>query len=284
MQFITEVLFSLHPSLRIAVIFLIAVTAHIIVRKINQLTQWLFVYRTSNEEVSTKDRFALRYPRSASLISIMMSAVTFIIYFIAVGLIFKEFNISLKAYLASASVIGLAIGFGSQGFVQDIVIGLTLIFSDVLNIEDLVEISGQVGKVEKIGLRFTVLVNFYGQKIYIPNRNIGTIGSFQTGHVKAYVDIQIPDEMDEKDLIDEIKSISLGVYNQHNSIILSKPEILGAKYADKGDWKYLRIKFKLWPNQHALIETTFKQRVAAYMKRLYPKYMSWMITITYGNK
>ena len=58
-------------------------------------------------------------------------------------------QISLTAYFASATVIGLAVGFGLQGFVQDLVIGLTLIFSDALNIGEVVKLGDEIGKVEK---------------------------------------------------------------------------------------------------------------------------------------
>ena len=179
---------SSHPALRILFILIVAILAHLIVQGLRRLTQWLLAGK-GNKGIPSKEKLALRYPRSASLVTILVGAVTFVIYFMAVGLILKEFNVSLTTYLASASVIGLAIGFGSQGLVQDVVTGLTLIFSEALNIEDLVEISGQTGKVESIGLRFTTLVNLHGQKIHIPNRAIGIIGRFRNGYIRAYVDI-----------------------------------------------------------------------------------------------
>ncbi len=63
--------------------------------------------------------------------------------------------LSLKTYLASASIMGLAIGFGSQGLVQDVVTGVTLVFSDLIDVGEMVEISGQTGIVRSIGMRFT---------------------------------------------------------------------------------------------------------------------------------
>ena len=275
-QFIIE----LPASLRILSIILLAIIAHFIVRELRRLSQWMLT-PAPQTGISMTESFARRYPRLATLITVFVSAITFTIYFVAVGLILKEFNVSLKAYLASASVIGLAIGFGSQGLVQDVVIGLTLIFSDALNIEDLVEISGQIGKVEEIGLRFTTLVNLHGQKIYIPNRNIGIIGRFRRGYIRAYVDVQIPDQFDDKEISEDLRAISKGMYDQHKSIILAEPEIFKVKEAKAGKWRYLRVKFHLWPGQSSLIETTFKQRVIALLKKLYPDYPDWMITVTY---
>jgi small conductance mechanosensitive channel len=156
-------------------------------------------------------------------------------------------------------VIGLAIGFGAQGFVQDVVIGLTLIFSDTLDTGDIVELSGQIGKVDRIGLRFTTLINQHGQMIYVLNRNISSIGQFRGGCIRAYVDIQLPKQVDEKIITEKVQSMGLGMHQQHKSIILTPPEIFEIKETKEGNWRYLRIKFRLWPGQSELIETAFKQ-------------------------
>ena len=109
--------------------------------------------------------------------------------------VLQELGVNLTAYLASASIIGLAISFGSQGLVQDIVAGLTLISSDAMDVGDLVEIAGTVvviGRVEEIGLRFTRMVNFLNQQVLIPNRTIANVSRFPRGGVDAYGDVQIP--------------------------------------------------------------------------------------------
>ena len=95
------------------------------------------------------------HPKWKSITSLSTSILIFAIYFGTFGLILHELGVSLTAYLASASVIGLAVGFGSQGVVQDVVTGrLTLVFSDLVDVGDMVEISGQTGVVQSIGMRF----------------------------------------------------------------------------------------------------------------------------------
>jgi small conductance mechanosensitive channel len=236
--------------------------------------------RLSHSDFKTEN-IIKRYPKIVTVTTILVSAFTFTIYFLAVGLIMQEFNISLTAYLASASVIGLAIGFGAQGFVQDVVIGLTLIFSDTLDIGDVVDLSGQVGRVERIGLRFTTLINLQGQQIYIPNRNISAIGQFRGGCIRAYVDIQMPDTVDDKMVLDKVQSIGMGMHQQHKSIILTPPEIFGIKETKEGNWRYLRVKFRIWPGQVGLIETAFKQRIILFLKQMDQEYAEWMITVTF---
>ena len=276
----SDLIMTIPAGFRIVLILLLAVVAHFTVQGLKRLSRWM-LSKKLGAEPSNSESLIRRYPKIASVTTILVSGLTFIIYFMAIGLILKEFKVSLTAYLASASIIGLAVGFGLQGFVQDVVIGLTLIFSDALNIEDVVELSGQVGKVENIGLRFTTLVNLHGQQIYVPNRNITMISRFRRGSIRGYVDVQLPDEIEEKTVTEAVKSIATGLYNQQKSIILEKPEFFGVKEAKGGNWRYLRVKFRLWPGQSAIIETTFKQRVIDFMKRLYPAYADWMITIAY---
>ena len=151
---------------------------------------------------------------------------TFVIYFLAIGLVLEEFGVNLTAYLASASIVGLAISFGSQGLVQDVVIGLTLIFSDAMDVGDMVEIAGTVvvvGRVEEIGLRFTTLRNFYNQVVFIPNRTIANVSRFPHGGVYAYADIQIPAGADRDKAVQTIGNVARGMWMQFGAIILSEP-------------------------------------------------------------
>jgi len=275
-----DILTGMNPILRILLVIILAVAAIFAVKTIRRLSQYLLTMKVDSNE-SSKEILTRRYPKAATIITILVSAVTFTIYFVAVGLVLREFKISLTTYFASATVIGLAVGFGLQGFVQDLVIGLTLIFSDALTIGEMVKLGDEIGKVESIGLRFTVLINLNGQRIMIPNRNIATISQFRGGCIRAYVDIQLPQEIDEKEMLQAIQAIALGMYHQHSSIILAIPEVFGIKDVKDGPWRYLRIKFKLWPGQINIIEETFKERVVQVLKKSYADYASWMITVTY---
>src|SRR5690606_31536312 len=150
--------------------------------------------------------FVTQKPKFITLTGLVASALTFIIYSVALGFILHVFGVNsqkfLTTYLATASVIGLAVGFGSQGLVQDVVTGLTLIFSDTLDVGDMIEVSGQVGRVERVGLRFTRLTNFLNQQVFVPNRTIMSIVRFPRGGVPAYADVQIPERSDRAEVVE----------------------------------------------------------------------------------
>ena len=171
---------TLDPLWRALILAAIAVAAHVVVALARQATLW-FSTRGSR----------LRLRRLQSLATLLTSAIVFALYFLILGFILSEFGVSLTAYLASASVLGLAIGFGAQGLVQDVVTGLTLIFSDLIDVGDLVEVSGQTGVVRGITMRFVELENALGATVFVPNRTIANVVNYPRGYVRCYVDVTL---------------------------------------------------------------------------------------------
>jgi moderate conductance mechanosensitive channel len=267
---------DLTPGQRVLFILLLAILATLLVRALRRAGEWLLTPRGAGTWILPR-----RHPKFVTLTTLGVSASTFAIYFGAFGLILQEMGISLTAYLASASVIGLAVAFGSQGMVQDVVTSLTLIFSDVLAVGDVVDIAGQAGRVEAIGLRFTTLVNALDQKILVPNRNINQINRYQDGGIRAFVDVQVPEGVDSSRVIEAVESTGRGMFEQFSTIILEAPRVLGVAETGPGGWKFIRLEFRLWPGQGPLIETRFVQRTLAAMRSMDPDYPDWKVSVTY---
>jgi len=132
--------------------------------------------------------------------------------------------------------------------------------------------------------RFTTSINFLGQEVYVPNGDISQISRYRKGVVRAYVDLQLPEGSDEDETTSRLLAIAKGMHQQHASILLTEPEVLGIHSVMPSGWKYLRLKFRLWPGQGALIEQTFKQRALAALRSTNAGYGDWMITVTYGTE
>jgi moderate conductance mechanosensitive channel len=262
--------------LRLAAILLLMVGAHLAVLALRRFGNWYLLRHAPSGEAPFRRR-----SKVVGITTIVVSASTFVVYFAGIGWALSEMGVPLTAYFASASVIGLAVGFGSQGLVQDVVIGLTLIFSDVLNVGDVVDISGQTGRVVSIGLRFTVMVNLLDQHVYVPNRNIVQINRYRRGHVRAYVDLQLPAGMDEARLRALVEPIAAGMHAQHRRLILAPPEVMRVRDADPGPWRFLRLKFRIWPGQGPLVENGFVRRALAALRQEEPDYADWMVTVSY---
>jgi small conductance mechanosensitive channel len=277
--------FFVHESsvyVRILLIVVLAIMAHVSAKLVRRLSEWVLV-RCHGQH----GRFgvATENPKFDTGTRLFVSGVAFLIYFVAVGLILQEFGFSLTAYLASASVLGLAISFGSQGLVQDIVIGLTLVFWNAMDVNDMVEIVGPttsvIGRVQEIGMRFTKVVNFYNQKVFIPNRTIGNVSRFPHGGVDAYADPQIPLGVDPKTAVAAIENIAMGMWSQFGAIILAVPVVNPIQRHPGSQWSFVRVHFKIWPGQGNLIEITFRQEVVRAMRLFDPTYADWEVPVTY---
>ena len=266
---------SISLGSRILLILLLALAAHLLVLAVRRLGTWAMA---PDGRPAT---LARRRPKLASVTTLVVSSLTFVIYFAAVGLILGELGISLTAYLASTTVIGLAVGFGSQGLVQDIVIGLTLIFSDVLDVGDVADVGGQTGRVESIGLRFTTLRTLLDQRVIIPNRNVGQINRYRNGGVRAFVDVQVPEGIDADEMARGLEPLARGFWDQHAGIVLSPPTLRGVRDAGDGGWRFVRLEVRIWPGQGALVETVLRQRILAAVRARTGEYPDWMVSVTY---
>jgi moderate conductance mechanosensitive channel len=266
-------------EIHLLIVMGLAFVVHLAVKIVRHFSEW-----SINKSHAKKNPFGFMtaQPKFITLTRLIVSAITFMIYFLAIGFVLVEgFNVNLTTYLAGASIIGFAISFGSQSLVQDLVTGVTLIFSNAMDVGDIVDLSGTIGRVERIGLRFTKLINFYNQEIFVPNRNIGNVSRFPQGGVQAYADIQVPAQADQQKIIQKIQEVAKGTWRQFGGIILTEPELGKVEATEPGGWNYLRVKFKIWPGQGTLIETTFRQQITFAMKTFDPNYADWMVTVTY---
>ncbi|HVM62482.1 MAG TPA: mechanosensitive ion channel domain-containing protein [Verrucomicrobiae bacterium] len=265
---------------RLLLIVALVAFAHVILKITRYVTEW--IVNKSRAQKSPLG-FVTQQPKFVTFIRLIANSVTSIVYFFALGLVLQEFGVNLTAYLASASIVGLAISFGSQGMVQDMVIGLTLIFSDTMDVGDMVEILGNaavVGRVEEVGLRFTKLANLYNQTVFIPNRTIANVSRFPLGGVHAYADVQVPPGVKPEKAVEIVGNVARGMWRQFGAIILSEPVITEVE-TTAGGWDFMRVQFKIWPGQGALIETTFRQQIVSVMKTFQTSYADWQIPVTY---
>lgn len=270
---------------RILLIAILAVVIHVLVKYIRKVSEWMIIRGHAHNGTLG---VAAQKPKVITVTRLVVSSIVFTIYFLAIGLMLREVGFSLTTYLASASVAGLAISFGSQGLVQDIVIGLTLIFWDAMDVGDMVEIAGLptnnvIGRVQEIGMRFTKVVNFYNQVVFIPNRTIANVSRFPHGAIDAYADVQIPPGVEALVAAKVIDGIAVGMWSQFGAIILSAPTIGKVDEAQGGGWSFVRAHFKIWPGQGTLIEVTFRQEVIKAMRVHDPRYADWQVAVTYRS-
>jgi len=267
----TEFLADLTVWQRVALVLGVAVLAHLLVRVIN----------AASGRAMTSE-FATHITKTRTIVSLASSLIVFVLYFAAVGFALSEAGVSLTTYFASASIIGLAVAFGSQGLVQDVVSGLTIVFTNLFDIGDVVEISGQVGIVERFGMRFTVLRNPMGAEVFVPNRSIANVITYPRGYVRCLVDTVLPagDPEAAAKIEETVRTLANSVTEQFPGIFRAPPEITGPHATGAGKM-YLRAKFRIWPGRGAPLEGVFRQDLLQAIRQIVPDLADWMVSVNY---
>lgn len=132
--------------------------------------------------------------RAHTLRSLTLNVFAYILIFIFFVMVLDLFHYDPSALLAGAGIVGLAVGFGAQGLVSDIVTGFFILLEKQLDVGDYITVATFNGIVEQVGLRTTQIRGFDGTLHYIPNRNITNVSNHSRGTMQALVDIKVPAE------------------------------------------------------------------------------------------
>ena len=189
---------------------------------------------------------------------LLLNVLKYVIYLTSIGLVLAELGVNVTAYLASLSVIGLAIGFGSQGLVQDMVTGFFLIFESQFDVGDMVETAGQSGLVQEIGLRMTSLRTYVGQRVTIPNRNIAVVANYSSQGLRARIDVATA-RTDLEGMQDVVSRVAAEVSTQFSGVVLREPTLEPVELESER-W-YTRAHLAIWPGQQWLIDQQLIPRI-----------------------
>ncbi|KEZ52786.1 MULTISPECIES: mechanosensitive ion channel family protein [Metabacillus] len=181
-----------------------------------------------------QERQSISIGRSRTLQSLTLNLFSYILIFIFVVMVFEVFEYDATALLAGAGVVGLAIGFGAQGLVSDVVTGFFLLLEKQLDVEDYVTTAGYSGIVEQVGLRTTQIRSFDGTLNYVPNREIISLSNHSRGNMRALVDIGISYD----DNIDEAISVIQKACDEmaaEDASIIEGPSVIGVQSLGASD-------------------------------------------------
>lgn len=173
-------------------------------------------------------RFRISARREETLSKLTESMLIYIVYFTVFIMILASVGIEVMPLLAGAGVAGLAIGFGAQNLVKDIISGFFIIFEDQFSVGDYVIISGLEGTVEEIGLRTTKIESWTGERQIVPNGGITQVINYSINNGLAVVDINVPYENDIATAEGIIEDILVGLPAKYEEIV-SPPIIHGVQ-------------------------------------------------------
>nr|WP_255726675.1 mechanosensitive ion channel family protein [Sporosarcina sp. ACRSM] len=166
--------------------------------------------------------------REQTLLKLLENTLAYVVYFSAIMAVLAEFSIDVRGLLAGAGVLGLAVGFGAQSLVKDVITGFFIIFENQFSVGDYVKIGTAEGIVEEIGLRTTKIKSFTGEVSILPNGTISQVVNYSMENSLAIVDVTIPFEVgvEKTEKLIESYLTSLG---KENDDFINHPKLIGAQ-------------------------------------------------------
>lgn len=173
--------------------------------------------------------------RADTLASVIRYVLTVLIFIVAIMIILGELGIEIGPIIAAAGVVGLAVGFGAQSLVKDIISGFFILLEDQIRVGDVVQIAGKGGLVEKVNLKMTILRDLAGNVHYVPNGTIDVVTNMTKDYSRYVFEIGVAYREDVDEVIEVIKKVDETMRNDpaFSSDILEPIEILGLdQFAD----------------------------------------------------
>jgi small-conductance mechanosensitive channel len=205
-----------------------------------------------------------RHQRAHALGSILRSAASVTIFTIAVAIGLGDLGVNLAPVLASAGVVGIAVGFGAQNLVRDFLAGIFMLMEDQYGVGDVINIGDATGTVEAVSLRTTRLRDINGVVWHIRNGALEKVGNESQGWARAVVDVPAPPELDLSDTRKVMAQAAAAMWHERRwrKLMLEKPEVWGVQ-AITDTQVTMRVAAKTLPLRQYEVGRELRERVVS---------------------
>lgn len=213
-------------------------------------------------DLDRQGRQRIRSARARTLLTVARKAVAIVVVTIAVLLVLSELGVNIGPLLAGAGVVGVAVGFGAQKLVQDVITGAFILMEDVMAVGDVVNVGGQGGLVEAISLRYVRLRDLAGTVHTIPFSSISTVSNLTKDFSYYVFDVSVGYAEDVDRVCAVLREIDaeLRADAQFGPMILEPLEILGVdQFADSA--VVVKARTKTQPIQQWNVGREFNRRL-----------------------
>ena len=200
--------------------------------------------------------------RSTTLGVILTSMVSVTVGFVTILMLLRELSIDVLPILTGAGIAGLAIGFGAQNLVRDVISGFFVILEDQVRIGDLARVNGVAGTVEQINLRTIVVRDGEGAVQVFPNGTITALANLSKQFAFAIVDVKIAYNENMDRVWGTIREVGTAMERdaQLGALLLGPIDIVGVESLD-GGVATVRVKFKTQPLNQGKVASELRRRL-----------------------
>ena len=205
-----------------------------------------------------------RRQRAESLGSVLRSLVSFAVVGVAGAMALSELGLDLTPVVASAGIVGVAVGFGAQNLVKDFLTGIFMLLEDQYGVGDVIDAGPATGVVEAVGLRTTRLRDVEGTVWHIRNGEIVRVGNKSQGWARALLDVPLALDSDVPAVRALALEVAEGLWRDpaFEGWVLEQPEVWGLE-AIGADGLLLRTVLKTAPLEQWNVAREMRQRLIA---------------------
>ena len=233
----------------------VMVVAFILVRLLGVLTRHI-------EKMGHHAPAGMRAQQLRTMAGIIRSMGAFVIYFIAAMQVLPLFGIDMKPILASAGIVGLAVGFGAQTVVKDVINGFFILFENQYDLGDIVKIAGVQGTVEAMTLRRTILRDADGTVHTTPNSEIHVVSNLTRDWSQVALKITADYNEHSDRVIKLLEEVGKDIYGDpaFKDSLVAEPEVPGIERVSGNEVEYL-MTAKVRPGEQHRVSRELRKRI-----------------------
>lgn len=218
--------------------------------------------RERGNSASAAKAAARRQQRAQTIGSVLKSTVSIVLLVWVVLSVLNVFGVNIAPFIASAGVVGLAIGFGAQNLVRDFVTGVFMLLEDQYGVGDTVDLGEASGEVESVGLRITTVRDIDGTLWYVRNGEIARVGNMSQDYAVARIEVPVALSAD----LQQAERVALDAAREAvkdeaiAAKVLGEPEMLGVQTMSS-DQVTLRLTIKTKPNAQWSVQRRLRREI-----------------------
>jgi small-conductance mechanosensitive channel len=207
---------------------------------------------------------ARRAQRAKTMGSLLKSIITGLLFAVIGTMMLSEIGVNIAPIIASAGILGLALGFGAQSLVKDFLSGVFMIFEDQYGVGDVVDVGEATGTVEAVTLRVTRLRDLNGTVWYVPNGEIVRVGNMSQNWARAVLDVSVGYSEDLARVTRVLREVAHDLWEDedYRELIIEEPEVTGVEML-AADSVNLRVLIKTRPLEQWAVARAMRQRIKA---------------------
>ena len=204
-----------------------------------------------------------RREKRAATLSLILRQITWIgISGIAFTMVLREFRLDIAPLIAGAGIVGLAVGFGAQSLVKDVISGFFILAENQFDVGDVVSGAGVSGTVERVNLRFTRLRDLDGKVHFIPNGEFRVVSNLTRGWSRAVVDVAVTYDEDVDRVLVVLGDVARAqkLAPETGGFIIEPMDVLGVESLGESSVT-IRVLLKTMPGKQWPVAREFRRRV-----------------------